>query len=452
MTSARYPRPRRSSRNTRALGALVLALAGILVAGCARQGRRSPISGAGLSPSAPVETEPDVIERPVLSASGPPLEIRPVPITRIENGPPASGSHSVALDDVEAIPGEPVAAADPPRPAGAPSLVDAKVGEINGRPIYAVEFFEKGPGARLAERAKEKGVTFQDWVADAAKWINEEIQRTMEDELLEAEARASLKPSERPGLQAFVAQLGERERRMHGGSRTALERKLQQEENVTYEQYLRGRESDELVKFHVSDKINSRVFVTFRDIRAYYERNYKEYNPDPKARFRHIRVLAEQSDKVRTIQDALDRAEPFEKVASMPENTANHEQGGLQEKTFTGDLKDASPFGTVKELNEAARALAARGVGEWTRTPVTYGPWVSWLFLESIEVTRRPLTDERVQLEITDKLTRRKRQEVGNNYLSRLAEGASLGDVPEIRTSLLQIAILRYWETRQAAR
>ncbi|MCI0549051.1 MAG: hypothetical protein L0027_17445, partial [Candidatus Rokubacteria bacterium] len=68
-----------------------------------------------------------MIERPVLSASGPPLEVRPVPIARIENGPPAAGSHSVALDDVEAIPGDPVAAADPPRPAGAPSLVDAKV-------------------------------------------------------------------------------------------------------------------------------------------------------------------------------------------------------------------------------------------------------------------------------------------------------------------------------------
>lgn len=444
--AARHSAARRSPR---ALGPSVLALAGVLITGCARYSRQSLMQDADLSPSAPFAAEADAIERPVLSASGPPLEPRPVPIARIENGPPAHGSYPAALDDVEASPGDPVAAADPPDPAGAPELVDAKVGEINGRPIFAAEFFERGPGARLRERAREKGVTRQEWLADALTWINDELDRIQRDELLEAEARAALKPPQRQGLRAYAEALAERERRREGGSRTALERRLQEEENQTYEQFVRGRESIELIRHQVRQKINSRVFVTSRDIRQFYEKNDKEYNPDPVARFRLIRIPTTKTGDVQAVQEALDRGEPFEQVASMTANTANPEQGGLQEKTFTGDLGDASPFGSVKELNEAARAL---GVGEWTRTPVTYGTWTSWLFLESIEVTRRPLTDEDVQLEIAETLVRRKWDEVFGKYMSRLAEGASLGEVPEIRVRLLRVAVMRYWDTRQSGK
>ncbi len=430
----------RPSPGIRVLGAL--AATGCLLAGCARY---SPGSLLSEVEGADAVFEPDRRERPVVSASGPPLAVTPVRIERVEVGPPSPGPLTVGAESVEAVAGAPAPPSEPGRPAGSPLLVDAKVGEINGLPIYANTFFEEvaGPGARLSAKAREKGITREAWIRDAWELIDARLQRIMEDELIEAEARASMQPPQRQGLRAFAAEWGERTRRGSGGSRTALERKLQQDYNQTYEQFLRDIESRYLVQRHVEDKIESRVFVTQRDMVRFYERNKKEYLPDPKARFWLIRVPTRQTEDVRTVQEALDGGQLFAEVAKLPINTA--QEGGLRERTFTGERKDAELFGTETALNEAARTL---GVGEWTRTPLAYGVWTAWLYLESIEQPRRLLTDEQVQMEIHDDLVAQKRQDLAAAYFTRLAEGASLGDLPAMRVRLLRIAVMRYWDKR----
>jgi hypothetical protein len=148
------------------------------------------------------------------------------------------------------------------------------------------------------------------------------------------------------------------------------------------------------------------------------------------------------------VQEALDGGVPFEEVARWPANTANPDEGGLRERTFTGPREKADLFGEVRELNDAARILAPGG---WTRTPLIYGPWTGWLFLESIVEIRRLLTDEEVQLDITNRLTARKRQEVANSFLRRLAFRAPMEELAPMQLRLLQIADLRYWQTRAEA-
>ncbi len=439
-SAALHTRSARPSPGIRVLGGL--AATACLLAGCARYSQQSLLSDVE---GADAMFEPDRRERPVVSASGPPLAVTPVRIERVEIGLPSPGPLTVGAESVEAVAGTPAPPSEPGRPAGSPLLVDAKVGEINGLPIYANTFFEEvaGPGARLSAKAREKGITREAWLREAWDLIEARLQRIMEDELIEAEARASLKPPQRQGLRAFAAEWGERTRRGAGGSRTALERKLQQDYNQTYEQFLRDVESRYLVQRHLEDKVESRVFVTQRDMVRYYDLNKKEYLPDPKARFWLIRVPTRQTEDVRTVQDALHGGQPFTEVAKLPINTV--QDSGLQERTFTGERKDVDLFGTETALNEAARTL---GVGEWTRTPLTYGVWTAWLYLESIDQPRLLLTDEEVQMKIHETLLSKKRQDLANAYFTRLAEGASLGDVPAMRVRLMRIAVTRYWDKR----
>lgn len=347
---------------------------------------------------------------------------------------------------VTASPGGPVAGPPTPVGGGDAVLVDAKIGDINGRPVFAGEFFGSGPGALLAQKAREPGMSEDSWMLFASGVISKEMQRRVTDELLEAEARSSMKPEQRQGLRAWLQDTAvEGRRRQAGGSRAAAERALEEEQNQTLEQWAREEEGRTLVRIQIRKIVENQVVVSGRDLRLEYERSHDEFNPPPRARLRMIRVPTDAPDDVAAIGEALIRGEPFEQVAAHPANTSNREQGGLVDRTFSGDLASASLFGSVEPLNAAARALRP---GEWTRSPVVYDSWTAWLKLESVEVIRRPLSDESVQLELAQRIRDRKFDDLLTRYLTRLSERASMSDIRRMQIKLLAIARERYWAAR----
>lgn len=415
---------------------VVIAAAVVGAGGCARY-----------APSRPFEDEAqglrrvdETAERPVISVSGPP-RITPVPVRVVEATPLTAGDDPLAEVSIE----QPVAGGAEAAQGGA-VLIDAKVGDMNGRPIFAGEFFAIGPGARLAEAARDPRVTAETWDQMARESIAREMQDRLNNELLQAEARASLKPEVRMGLRAWLEDTAvEGRRRQAGGSRAAAERQMLEERNLTLEQWAREREITELVNLQIQRIIENQLNVSSRDLKLEYERSYEEFNPPPRAKLRLIRVSTENAEVVRAVQAALDAGEPFDQVASRPENTSNPENGGVVERAFAGDLKDARLFGSIAPLNEAVRGLEPGG---WTRAPVVYDDWTAWVKLESVEIIRRPLTDEAVQLELTRRIRMRKGQELLERYVGRLNERASTSDIEDMKARLRGIAVDRYWRRR----
>ena len=81
-----------------------------------------------------------------VSATAEPSSVRPLVA---QTGPgAAAGTGSAPADrartagSFRVVPGEPETVADPGRALEAPQLLDAKVGDINGRPVFVSAFLE----------------------------------------------------------------------------------------------------------------------------------------------------------------------------------------------------------------------------------------------------------------------------------------------------------------------
>jgi hypothetical protein len=377
--------------------------------------------------------------RSVLSLTGGPVTPGPVPIRTVasaESLPKVGGDTS----QVTLTPGGPPTPDADAAPIGRPAVVDAKVGDVNGRPIFASEILDTELGPRLEQKAHEEGMTRERWLDEARRLIGESLKRIVADELVEAEARAALKPEVRQGLRSWIQEQREEARREAGGARALLEQKLR-EQNKSVEQWERGRESEALIRNQIYGRVTKRAVVTWQEMKLFYDRHEKEFNPDPQAVFRQIRVPTSDAEGVRSVRSALERGDPFEVVAASDVNTFNRVDAGRVERPFDGEFIRAEFFG-VRELNEAAHALTP---GEWTREPVVYGAFTSWLKLESITRTARPLSDPDVQLDIIARLSEQKWREEFDRYLQHLMDRARFEGLPDMAERLVQIALDRYW-------
>ncbi|MFN0134196.1 MAG: hypothetical protein ACKVW3_16910 [Phycisphaerales bacterium] len=364
-------------------------------------------------------------------AAVPPAPVQPPMRVETEAGPPRLGASDTGV------------------PIDEPTLIDEKVGEINGRPVWAGEVFDViGPtlanAARNAKAAaaadpRRAQAVRTEWEDQAFGTIASYLRRIIEDELLSSEARAGLKPQEKQGLKSILDNLVENQRRQAGG-RAAAERELR-EANVTRQDLVRDRETKILIYWETERAIRSRARVSWKDVQIYYERNRDAYNPKPKATFRMIRVGAENADAVTA---ALAAGRPFEEVARQPQNRARRAEGGLLSPIeFEGEYAKAEFFDSaLAPLNEAARGLSP---GQRTTTPVAVGDDRAWLLLERIDARSRPLSDGDVQLEIIGLLTKEAEERERGRHVSRLARQASLQDPNDIARRLLEMAIERYW-------
>ena len=150
-----------------------------------------PPDTASLPPGTPrsgsIADAPGVVLTGPLAASEGILDVTAVP------GAPAAGSvvamDGVALAATRENPGEPpagepgagepgAAESAPPEAVVASVFVDAKIGDVNGKPIYATSFLEP-LSARL--RAEAEKMPRAEWMTFARERIREELDRSVED-------------------------------------------------------------------------------------------------------------------------------------------------------------------------------------------------------------------------------------------------------------------------------
>ncbi|MFT5422628.1 MAG: hypothetical protein ACI89L_000393 [Phycisphaerales bacterium] len=437
-----------TTRRTQARQAWPIALLGTaLVAGCG--GRAGSARGPELSP-ADFRAGPEA--QPVALAQAERLQIEPAePVSAAPFNPgtpvgrqtlsigPSLIANPLAAPDERITQAYLTAAGAPQpdptgRPVASPTLIDAKLGDINGKPIFAGEFFETLEAAFEAEAERMSRAT---WLQFVRSTITQQLDGMITDELLRAEALARLTPEQQQGLRAFLNKTRDGFLSKNLGSERLAEEQARSERGKSLDDVLREERESILISIEIRESINRRVNVSWRDVQQRYLRDFDDWNPDPIAVFRLIRVMASDTDTVAAVNGRLGAGEDFKALATEDFNGFNTDTEGVQRTPFAGDFTGGSFFGPAA-LNEAAQQLKP---GEWTG-PIEFSGLVFWLRLESIDEQSTSLYDAQMTIE-TQLLSQRRRAEL-DRYIRRLVDRARVGNREQIIESLYDIAVDRY--------
>jgi len=401
-------------------------------------------AAAGMKPGAGVNAAPARAASIAPDATTEQTSIRAIDATRerVEVTGPIGASEGVL--DVTTSTGMPTASAGAVATREA-VLVDAKIGEINNKAIYASAFLDP-----LLSRLKAKWTDLQKtnprgarrtWYDFTSGEVLDRLNQQVEDELLRAEALASLSPEQRQGFFFFMEKAQSNLFSENRGSRAITDEKLREESGIDSTEWRKRRENEELIRFQLGKRIYQRISVSQRDIQLAYQRNYDVFNPDPAARFRLITVPKANEAGVAEITDALESGEDFISAASREVNTYDHAKGGVRDVPLTNipnpdDLSSAEIFPSPV-LNKVAQQLSpGRYVG-----PFDWGNDKAWLYLEEIRRESRSQYD--AQLAIENELRNRRSAVQRYRYIQRLKDRAAFTDIETMTARLVGYAAER---------
>ncbi|MEI7658465.1 MAG: hypothetical protein WCK33_10405 [Phycisphaerae bacterium] len=379
---------------------------------------------------------PDMIRGPI-AASGGVLDVTARPGRPSDLAPTTPSDGASGLPTSPAGPGAAMMASSAAvTPAGPVALVDMKVGDINGKPVYANAFLDDMADQLRAETTRMRR---EEWLRFTRGKIEDKLNREIRDELLRAEAIGNFTPEQKQGFFAFMKNVQERVQSQSQGSRAAAEERIETAEGLSLDQYMKRREQEELIGFQLREKIEKRVSVPWRDIRQEYERFFETFNPPPRAKFHLVQIPAAKTDVVEAFSKRLAAGESFLTLAADAAiNAYKPDSGGLEEREVKGDRTQGAFFGN-EALNAAARTTAPGQVAG----PMTVGENTTWLFLESIDQKTRSLYD--AQMDIESVLKRRRTTEATDRYIAHLRERASISSTSEMARQLLTVADGRFW-------
>ena len=317
---------------------------------------------------------------------------------------------------------------------GSLQLLDAKIGDVNGKPIFTSSFFAPIEDRLMAEADR---LPLNEWRGAAGRIIATRLDGIIADELLRAEALAALTPTQRVGLQAFLSNFRNNLLSENLGSSQLANRRIQESQGITLDEALKQKEVDTLVQLTLIREINRRVNVSWRDIKQRYERDIDEFSPPPTAVLRVIRAFKDDADTVDNIETALAQGEDFVKVAAGPLNNYNTDSDGMH-RVLIEDQYETTEFFGPEVLNEATRKLE---IGQQAG-PIELGSSVYWIKLMDLEQESVSLYD--AQYAIQRDLTYERREEAKQQYFERLQERARVSTRDEVLMRLFEIADRRY--------
>jgi len=313
--------------------------------------------------------------------------------------------------------------------------VDAMVGHINGRPLFANEFFEP-MDERL--RAEAERMPPEQWLRFAREQVQIALRDRIRDELLLAELESSLTPEQRTGLLAFVGNLRDNLVSQNRGSPSLANERLLTEEGVTLDEKVLQERNRVLISEQLRRAVGERTFVSWREVRQAYERQKDMFDTPPVATLRMVWASSEEAGE--QIARRIEAGEPFAQIAS--DETVNVYQaasGGVRTVTLEREQPySETEFFAPPELDEAARSLE---VGEVVG-PIDYNGRRVWLHLESIVDEGRSLYE--AQLELEETLRAQRFSEEQSEYFTRLINRASLSDIEQMERRLFELAAERY--------
>jgi len=322
-------------------------------------------------------------------------------------------------------------------PQGRPWPVDALVGQINGKAIYADDFL-KGMADRLIQlgRATDRVAARRELIRQVSERFDQEVN----NRLIISEAESSIPPEAREGLFQWLRQLQEQEIASRGGTRSAASASLQDQFDMSVEQFLERRKNEALANDLLRKRIEPRAIVTWRDIERAYEKARDQYNPGATITLGRIALLtADDGAKIDEVKAQFASGATFTEVAQRLglANDGEWIKQQLGEKGIDGltDLR--------VEVRNALKGLSVGEVSEaFTLGSTTV--WVSVLGTDQPEA--RSLFDPDVQLRLRAELQNQRRFQEQSKYFEALRSRWISDDIDQMRIRLVDIALQRYME------
>jgi len=314
-------------------------------------------------------------------------------------------------------------------------IVDAMVGQIRGKPVYADEVFreigreelirlgEVHPRDQFRRRA-------QDLIdKKLAEWLYNRLELT--------EAERTLTERERQGLPGMRKMQREQLIARWGGGVPALADHATRERygysiEELVEQYIQAN----IIRYYRDRNIKPKVHVNRREVERYYRDHVDEFNTPSSVKVRVIVVRdASAADRV---DEALASGMPFAEVAAQYSAFRKDTGGALPPFPLKGPLSDFSELGW-QELNEKVRTL---GPGQHSdRT--TIGSNFGWVMLEEVQTGKQQRLEE-VFVRIETMLRQEKEKKLHRTMMGELLANGNYTPPQQMADALLRVAMVRY--------
>ena len=308
------------------------------------------------------------------------------------------------------------------------------VGQANGQPIYAAQVFEPIEEQLIALGKTRPPAQFR---YQARQLIQGQLGQIVLESLMLGEAERDLSAQEQAGLDYILKGRREELIRFWGeGSVAVAESRLVEETGLDLKQTLEQERQKMVIQRYMHQKLYPKIHVSRKDIERYYQDHHGEYNPPVKRTLRLIRVhTAREADRV---DQALQEGQPFERVASRPQNRYRSQDGGLMSEQAVGDEVFGQP-----QLNEAMRSLQA---GQHSpRIEIEGSYW--WVAVDEIDQSGGRSLRE-VQQEIEQLLRRQQFQLLTQRYRQQLVADGSYNPIEQMSDALVDVAMTRYAQAR----
>jgi len=349
---------------------------------------------------------------------------------------PAKANPIAGEPKTPAASSRPQAAAAATVKPGVSTPVDAMVGQVNGRPIYAGRVFES---IHEALAAIGKRTSPQGFRREAESKIRGAVFTIVLETLIVAEAEATLNPQQQMGLRHLLKeQRAELVRSRGAGSEKAADQRLRRE-GSSLDEKMEEIRKQAVIQNHMRQKIAPKINISRKDVRNYYRRHSEQFNPKP-GRTIHM-IHTKDPATADKIDRLLAEGTPFLEIAGNAElNQYKPDQEGFYDKGLTGDRILVDP------LNEPTLALEA----DQHTSRIALGQKLCWVHVKTISTGKaRSLID--VQSEIRAFLYRQRRRQLDREYHAELLRKGSLdprgtGNDPlsVMVDALMEIAANRY--------
>ncbi len=314
--------------------------------------------------------------------------------------------------------------------------VDALVGQINGRPIFADAFLEP-----IADRLVQ-AAAMPDRVSGRRVFLDS-VQRTFKDtvdsELIVAEAESQLSPEQQQGLFAWLRTIKEETIAQRGGSRALAEASLEAEKTQSLEQFMQERRDVALAGRLLNQRVRPRAIVSWREVVQAYERDRKIYSPPQQIKIGRIRFDTQtDADKIEKVKAMVADGKKFsEIVAAM-----GIADGGLWQSE---ELPESGIAG-LQQLSDGVRTRLTGLDVDKVSEPLQQRDFLSWFTVISLEKPpSRSIYDRDVQLTITERLRAIRETVERDRYINSLRTRWVTDDINEMYQRLEAFALDRYW-------
>jgi hypothetical protein len=321
-------------------------------------------------------------------------------------------------------------------------IVDALVGQVNGRPVFAQEFLEPIE-ARLIQLSRSN-----DRVAgwrQAQGILEARFEDFINSELIISEAESQLTPEQQQGFFGWLKSLQEGTIAEYSGSREEARERMQEDLGMDIEEFIQQRRDASLVQYLLDRKVKPRTIVAWRDVEREYLARDAEFNPPAMVVIGRIAVNGRsEPEKLAQVRAWIAEGKQFRDIAEA----LKLEKGGMLTQIPVKPGEDAAAaIASTADLTTVAkenlRGVTPGGVG----APIERGDTVTWLGIAEVKQDPpRSLYDPAVQIQLKAELDGMRGGFERSRYISRLRSRWVSDDITRIEARLKEIALERYWK------